>query len=216
MKIEQTPDVCPSSVPFSSPAPQPDETPWDVTKVDGKKVDGKKVTVRDLEPQDFPAVLALSDNLDGDELYLRFFTYLPKHLAEWARSETEPVEGKVSLGAFEGENLVAVGHYIANREFGTAEIAVVVAHRNHHRWIATALLRRLGAHAKRVGTQRLVADVQTPNGEVRRVVAAAGWPCRQHRDGDVLTIEVNLTEYRSTRRAESEPAASLSAECAVR
>lgn len=206
MTIEQTPDVSPSSVPFSSPAPQPDETPWD----------GTRVTVRDLEPHDFPAVMALSDDLNGDELYLRFFTYLPKYLAQWTHSETQPLEANVSLGAFEGEKLVAVGHYIANREFGTAEIAVVVAHRNHHRGIATALLRRLGAHAKRVGTQRLVADVLGQNGEMRRVVAAAGWPCHQHRNGDVLTIEINLTEYSSTGRAEPESTASLSTEYAVR
>ena len=139
MTIEQTPD---RSRP--SPAWQPDETLWDRTMV----------TVRDLGPNDFPAVLALSDSLSGDELYLRFFTYLPKYLAEWAHSETEPLEENVSLGAFEGDNLVAVGNYSAHREFGTAEIAVVVVRRHHHRGIATALLRLLGAHAKRVGTPR--------------------------------------------------------------
>ncbi len=206
MTIEQTPDVSPSSVPFSSPARQPDETLWD----------GTKVTVRDLEPDDFPAVLALADDLSGDELYLRFFTYLPKYVTERAHSEPEPTAGNLALGAFDGEQLVAVGNYSATSDFGTAEIAIVVAHRNHHRGIATALLRRLGAHAKRAWTQRLVADVPAQNGDVRRVVAAAGWPCLQHRHDDVLTIEVNLTEYRSAGRAEPEPTASLSAEYAVR
>lgn len=201
MKIEQTPD---RSRP--SPARQPDETLWD----------GTKVTVRDLVPDDFPAVMALADDLSGDELYIRFFTYLPKYVAEWSHSETEPAADNVALGAFDGEQLVAVGNYSATSDFGTAEIAIVIAHRNHYRGIATALLRLLGAHAKRVGTQRLVADALAQNGEVRRLVAAAGWPCVQHRSGDVLTIEVNLTESSSTGRRKPEPAASLSAEYAVR
>ncbi len=206
MKIEQTPDVSPSSVPFSSPVPQSDETPWG----------GTRVTVRDLEPDDFPAVLALSDNLGGDELYLRFFTYPPRYLAEWVHSETEPLEGNVSFGAFEGEKLVAVGNYIANREFGTADIAIVVADRNRHRGIATALLRRLGAHAKGAGKQRLVADVLPQNCDMRQTIAAAGWPCTLRRNDGVLAIEVNLTETSSTVPAEPEPTAPLSAEYAVR
>ncbi|WP_418001622.1 GNAT family N-acetyltransferase [Mycobacterium sp. PDNC021] len=206
MKIEQTPGGFTPPVTFSSPARASHETLWD----------GTKVTVRDLEPEDFPAVLALADNLSGDELYLRFFTYDPKHLAEWAHSVTQPTAGGLSLGAFDGERLVSVGNYITASPVGTAEIAIVVAHRNHHRGIATALLRRLGAQAKAAGIQRLFADALAENRGMRQVIADAGWPYTQHRNDEVLTIEVDLTETGSTGLAEPEPTASPSVLCAVR
>lgn len=206
MKIEQTPVGYRPPATFSPPVRQCRETLWD----------GTKITVRDLEPEDFPAVMALADNLSGDELYLRFFTYHPKYLAEWAHSVTRPAAGNVALGAFDGEELMAVGNYIATGEFGTAEIAIVVAHRNHQRGIATALLRRLGEHARRAGVQRLIADVLMQNRNMRQVIADAGWPCLQRRNDEVLTIEVDLTDTSSTGSAEPEPTASLSAACAVR
>jgi len=114
MKIEQTPGGFTPPVTFSSPARASHETLWD----------GTKLTVRDLEPEDFPAVLALADNVSGDELYLRFFTYHPKHLAEWPHSATQPTAADLSLGAFDDERLVAVGNYITASPVGTAEIAI--------------------------------------------------------------------------------------------
>lgn len=203
MKIEQTPVGYSPPATFSPPVRECRETLWD----------GTKITVRDLEPEDFPAVMALADNLSGDELYLRFFTYHPKYLTEWAHSVTQSAAGNVALGAFDDEELLAVGNYITSGEFGTAEISVVVAHRSHHRGIATALLRRLGEHARRAGVQRLIADVLMQNRDMRQVIAAAGWPCTQRRNDDVLTIEVDLTDTSSTGPMEAKPTALL---CAVR
>lgn len=206
MKIEQLTAGCPLPATVSSPARQSRETLWD----------GTEITVRDLEPEDFPSVMALADNLSGDELYLRFFTYHPHHLAEWARSVTEPAVGNVALGAFDGESLLAVGNSVAVDDAGTAEISVVVAHRNHRRGIATALLRRLAEHAKSTGTQRLTAEVLIQNRDMRQLIADAGWPCSQRRDDEVLTIEVDLADACSTGMAEPEPTASLPATCTAR
>ena len=206
MRIEQTPVGHPPPAKFSSRARRSHETLWD----------GTTITVRDLEPDDFAAVMALSDNLSGDELYLRFFTYHPKYLVDWAHSVTEPATGNVALGVFEGRELLAVGNFIAAGESGTAEVAIVVAHRNHHRGIATALLKQLGGQAKKAGTQRLVADVLAQNRDMRQVIADAGWPCIQGRNDEVLTIEVDLTDTSSTGLAEPAPAASLSAIGSVR
>jgi RimJ/RimL family protein N-acetyltransferase len=206
MKIEQNPGETAPPDTFSSPARQVHETLWD----------GTRVTVRDLEPEDLPAVLALADSLSGDELYLRFFTYHPKYLAEWAHSVTRSTAGSVSLGAFDGRQLVAVGNYVPTCESGTAEIAIVVAHHNHHRGIATALLRRLGERAKGSGTQRLVADVLAQNQDMRAVIADAGWPCTEHRNDEVLNIVVDLTDTCNTGPSAPETTASLPAACSVR
>ncbi len=149
MKIEQCQvgHVPPTTI--SSPAQPSRETLWD----------GTRITVRDLDPEDFPAVMALADNLSGDELYLRFFTYHPRLVAEWAHSVTKPAVGNVAVGAFDGKSLLAVGNSVAVDDSGAAEISVVVAHRNHPRGIATALRRRLAEPAKSTGRQRLIAEV---------------------------------------------------------
>ncbi|MDR3660212.1 MAG: GNAT family N-acetyltransferase [Mycobacterium sp.] len=195
----------------SSAAPPPrqsHETLWD----------GTAVIVRDLEPDDLSAVLALADDLSGDELYLRFFTYHPKYLAEWAHSVTEPAPGSVALGVFAGDALLAVGNYLATSKLRTAEIAIVVAHHNHHRGIATALLKQLGEHAKNAGTQRLVADVLVQNRDMRQVIADAGWPYTRRRNDEVLTIEVDLTNTsRPDLAMSARPAHSpLSVTCSAR
>lgn len=206
MKVEQSPAGRQLPATVSSSARPCHETLWD----------GTEITVRDLEPGDFPAVMALADNLSGDELYLRFFTYHPHYLAEWAHSVTEPAVGNVALGAFDGKSLLAVGNSVAVDDAGTAEISVVVAHRNHRRGIATALLRQLAEHAKSTGTQRLTAEVLIQNRDMRQLIADAGWPCSQHRNDEVLTIDVDLAGACGTGVAEPEPTASLPAPCTAR
>ena len=137
--------------------------------------------------------MALADNLTGDVLYLRFFTFRPKHIAEWAHSVTDEVPGGLALGVFGGDTLLAVGNYLPTADSDTAEIAIVVAHHQHHRGIATVLLKQLGEHAKNAGMQRLVADVLAQNHDMCKVIADAGWPCVQHRNDDVIAVEVDLT-----------------------
>jgi hypothetical protein len=69
---------------------------------------------------------------------------------------------------------------------------VVVAHEQHARGVGTVLLRELGNIAREAGQHRLVADVLAENSAMRRVIADAGWPTTQHRDGSVLSVEVDL------------------------
>jgi RimJ/RimL family protein N-acetyltransferase len=191
MKDKQSPagsaSVAGSAIPATSALPRKHAT----------LRDGSIITVRDLVTDDFAAVMALTKNLSGKELYLRFFTFYPKHLVEWAHSVTEPPPGSVALGAFDGQSLLAVGNYVPTADPGTAEIGIVVAHSNHYRGIATVLLTHLGEHAKNTGTQRLIADVLVQNLDMRRVISDAGWSCHQHRDGEVISVEIDLTNSQS-------------------
>ncbi|WP_162528781.1 GNAT family N-acetyltransferase, partial [Mycolicibacterium sp. CBMA 361] len=108
------------------------------------------------------------------------------------------------------------GNYIPTAQSGTAEIAIVVAHHNHRRGIATMVLKQLGSHARSAGTQRLVADVLAQNRHIRQVIADAGWPCRQHRNDDVINIEVDLTETSPPDHAATPRTAQLSVASSTR
>ena len=156
--------------------------------------DGESVTIRRLKSDDYDGVVALAVGLSEEERYLRFFTGHPTYVGEWALSLTTAAEGVVALGVFESGELIGVANYSELNDPGCAEIAVVVAHEQHERGVGTALLRALGRIAKDAGQHRFVADVLFENHAMRRVIKDAGWPATQHRDGSVVSIEVNLDD----------------------
>ena len=157
-------------------------------------LDGSGVTVRPLDPDDYDAVVCLAAELSAEERYMRFFTVHPAYVGEWAMSLTAPAKGIVALGAFESGDLIGVANYAELPRRGYAEIAVVVAHEQHDRGVGTALLRALAEIALDAGQRCFVADVLFENYAMRRVLTDAGWPMTQHRDGSVLSVEMNLED----------------------
>ena len=155
-------------------------------------LDGADAALRILAPEDYDAVVSLAVYLSAEELYQRFFTFHPTYIAEWALSLTKPAKGIVALGAFESGELVGVANYAELSRPGECEIAVVVAHEQHERGVGTALLKALGHIARDAGQHRFVADVLFENYAMRRVLHDAGWPMTQHRDGSVLSVEVDI------------------------
>ena len=89
-------------------------------------------------------------------------------------------------------NMGHVANYAELSRPGECEIAVVVAHEQHERGVGTALLKALGHIARDAGQHRFVADVLFENYAMRRVLHDAGWPMTQHRDGPVLSIELDI------------------------
>lgn len=161
-------------------------------------IDGAEATLRRLRPADYDAVVSLAVDLSAEERYQRFFTVHPTYIVEWALSLTKPAEGIVALGAFEADELIGLANYAELPPPGDCEIAVVVAHEQHDRGVGTALLRQLAHIARATGQHRFVADVLFENSAVRRVLHDAGWPITQHRDGPVLSIEVDLDEVETS------------------
>ena len=152
---------------------------------------GAEATLRSLHPDDYDAVVSLAVYLSAEERYQRFFTVHPTYIREWALSLTKPAAGIVALGAFESGELIGVANYAELTRPGECEIAVVVAHEQHERGVGTALLKALGHIAKDAGLHRFVADVLVGNYAMRRLLHDAGWHITQHRDGPVLSVEVD-------------------------
>jgi len=154
--------------------------------------DGAVAVLRQLSATDFDSVLALAGSLTDEERYLRFFTVHPSHVAEWARSLTDPAPGVVALGAYDSGRLVGVANYSPSNQPGEAEIAVVVAHEQHDRGVGTALLGELVRIAQLNGQRHLVAEVLAENYAMCHVITDSHVPVTFHRDGSVFSVDVDL------------------------
>lgn len=155
-------------------------------------LDGTTALVRRLEATDFDAVVELADALSDEERYLRFFTLHPSHVADWARSLTDPSAGAVALGAYDHGELVGVANYIPTTEPQCAEVAVLVARYQHDRGVGTALLSRLIGIARRAGIKHFVAEVLAENNAMLRLLTGSHLPISIQRCESVLNVDADL------------------------
>lgn len=157
-------------------------------------LDGGVVTLRRVADTDRAALTAMVQGLTERERYLRFFTTHPTHMDEWVTSVVEASVDRFTLGAFEGDLMLGVATYIDSPRPDCAEVAIVVAHGQHHRGVGTILLDALGRIARAKGLRYFIADVLAENREMQTVLTDSGWPCRRHLDGSVVSVEVDLQQ----------------------
>lgn len=155
-------------------------------------LDGDVITLRRAAEADRAAITAMAQGLNERERYLRFFTANPRYIDEWVSSTLAPTPDRFTLAAFDGDTLLGVANYIETRRPGYAEVAIVVAHGQHHRGVGTVLLDALGRIAKANGQRYFIADVLAENREMQRVLTDSGWPCSRTVDGSVVSVEVDL------------------------
>jgi RimJ/RimL family protein N-acetyltransferase len=155
-------------------------------------LDGTDISVRRLDINDVDAVIELHRRLTDGERYFRFFSVRPAFLTTFAHEVVEHGPTRWALGAFDSGRLIGVANYVATSAPGFAEVAVAVAHKDHLRGVATALLRQLGKVARKNGIRYFTADVLAENAAMLRVLLDAGWEHEAHFEGQVLGIRVDL------------------------
>lgn len=159
-------------------------------------LDGRVVSLRRLDADDAEAVTALHRHLCDHDRYLRFFTLQPAQLADLVGKLTEPPDGLCALGAFDGDRLIGVAHYVVvHEEPKAAEFAIVVAHDDHSLGVGTSLLKQLARVARVHGIERFVADVLGENHLMLMVVFDLGWPCEPAEYGSVRHLEIELPDF---------------------
>jgi GNAT superfamily N-acetyltransferase len=157
--------------------------------------DGATVSLRRLGSPDMDAVIALHGALSDRELYLRFFTMHPAYLKTLAGKLTDGDDANYALGAFESGTLIGVANYVKCGKPATADVAIVVAHEDHLRGVATVLLRRLAQIARNNGIQHLVADVLATNHLMFKVLHDAGLhPQHKRYDSGVVHLNIDLAK----------------------
>ena len=121
--------------------------------------DGSVVTLRRAEPADAAALHALYDDLERDDVRLRFFSAtadIDRVLSGYS------TPANVNVVATAGPRLVAHGMY-APLGGDRAEVAFTVAHDAQGRGVGTLLLQRLAGIACADGIATFVADVLPDN-----------------------------------------------------
>ncbi|MFJ2866077.1 GNAT family N-acetyltransferase [Kitasatospora sp. NPDC087314] len=174
------------------------------TTAEALLADGTTVGIRPIGPDDRQAVLDLhNDGLSEESRRMRFFGVsrnAPGQAAD--RLCGAPRAGLLALGAWVGEELVGEADCeLLDEPPDTAELALAVADRWHHRGVATLLLEHLVHAARAAGVRFFEADTLFGNRAVHRVFADLGLPLQRRFAQGEVRVRVPLDEtderYRS-------------------
>ncbi|WP_395298220.1 GNAT family N-acetyltransferase [Kitasatospora hibisci] len=174
------------------------------TSAEALLTDGTTVGIRPLGPDDHRAVVELhAEGMSQDSLRMRFFGVsrnAPKQAAD--RLCGPPRAGLLALGAWAGDELIGEADCEPLDEPPeTAELALAVADRWHHRGVATLLLEHLVHAARAAGVRFFEADTLSGNQAVHRVFAHLGLPVERRYEQGEVRVRVPLDErderYRS-------------------
>jgi GNAT superfamily N-acetyltransferase len=165
---------------------------------------GETIYVRAIRPDDGPRLQAFHARLSTDSIVYRFFRYLPAlpdadaqrftHLDYVRRMALVAIDPRA-----ENESLVAVVRYEQVGP-GLAEVAFVVADLWQGQGIATALLRRLAAYARRRDIGAFLAITMASNSRMLDTLRHAGYPLAYNYDRDEVAVRLDIT-----RPTEGEP-----------
>ncbi|MCW2784048.1 MAG: family N-acetyltransferase [Marmoricola sp.] len=152
--------------------------------------DGTVAVIRGLQPEDRAALLALHDDVCDDSYLLRFFTLGHKSGHDYTAHLFDPTGTTIaSLVATVHGEIVA----LATAEQltpDTAEIAFLVADRQHGHGAGSLLLEHLAATARRDGIRVFVAEVMHENRAMLRVFADAGFAVTRTPVDNLVRVEM--------------------------
>ncbi|HEV7896605.1 MAG TPA: GNAT family N-acetyltransferase [Planosporangium sp.] len=181
--------------------------------------DGSTARVRQMRPDDGPAVVALHSRFSERTRYLRYFSPYPRISArELAYFVNVDHHDREAFVVELGDQLIAIGRYDRLGAGATeAEVAFVVEDAHQGRGLGSVLLEHLAAAAREEDISRFVAEVLPMNATMLRVFADAGYSVeREYNDGVVhLTFPIAPTpeslkvQWRREHRSEAASIARL-------
>jgi RimJ/RimL family protein N-acetyltransferase len=157
--------------------------------------DGRTMTMRPIAPDDEERLVAFHSALSDESVYLRYFSPHPK-LSSIEVYRFTHVDGdrRVAQVVLDGEMIVAVGRYDRLGERPVAEVAFVVADKYQGVGLATLLLSRLAAIARRHGITSFTATTLGSNIRMRKVFADAGFHLHSRFEDGVVTVDFAICE----------------------
>jgi len=166
------------------------------------------VTVRPVGPDDAPGLDTLLSTLSERSRYRRWFTPAVDIQRATAWAAHPELHNAVGLVATAPDGQV-VGHaaFIAIDD-ERAEVCFEVAAPWRHHGVAGSLLDELLRRAGQRGLRSLVAEVLSENADMLAVMRDHG-PCREHREGGVVELELPLPSVPPTTTVALSPAAQV-------
>ncbi len=160
--------------------------------------DGSAVHLRQIRPEDAPAIVELHSRMSDRTRYLRYFSPYPRiperDLARFVNVDHRDREAFVVVS---GPRIMAVGRYERlGPQAAEAEVAFVVEDAHQGRGIGSVLLEHLADAAQENGITGFVAEVLPENGGMLRVFSDFGYQVqRKYADGVVhLAFPIAPTE----------------------
>jgi len=158
--------------------------------------DGTSVLVREIRPEDAPALQRLVGRLSEQTIHLRFFGPMKQLSDKQARYFAE-VDGKnryalVALDPEDEEEIVAVVRYDRESSTDRAEYAALVEDRFQGRGLGFGLTRALVEAARERGIRDFEALVLPENRGMLRLLRSLDLPERTHQEDGIRRISVDL------------------------
>jgi len=158
---------------------------------------GDVVRIRQVRPDDAPALVRAYANLGEQSRYRRFFTVMPE-LSE------ATLKAAVEVDHVDHEALVAVPllstEIVGECRFirlpdqlDTAEVGVTVVDAWQGRGLATALLARLSEHALQAGVEYFIAEILAENRTMLALLRSLG-KVETESSGPVVTARIEIAE----------------------
>ncbi|BBH64235.1 GNAT family N-acetyltransferase [Actinoplanes sp. OR16] len=161
--------------------------------------DGSTAHLRQIRPEDAPAIVDFHSRMSDRTRYLRYFSPYPRiperDLQRFVNVDHHDREAFVTVDA--DERITAVGRYERlGPDSMDAEVAFVVEDAHQGRGIGSVLLEHLAEAARENGMTRFVAEVLPENGGMLRVFGDSGYQVqRKYADGVVhLSFPIAPTE----------------------
>lgn len=161
---------------------------------------GTVVTIRAARPDDRKRIEDAFARLERASVYLRYFTYKNElGEADFARlAQMDFVRDVVLIATIPtdaAEIVIGSGRYAAHESAdGTlaAEVAFIIEEDYQGIGLAGRLLHHLAMLARAAGVKQLEAEVLRENKGMLRVFARSGLPMRQHSEGGVVHLTLDL------------------------
>ncbi|GAA2622013.1 bifunctional acetate--CoA ligase family protein/GNAT family N-acetyltransferase [Paractinoplanes durhamensis] len=166
--------------------------------------DGTAVHLRQIRPQDAPAIVDFHSRMSDRTRYLRYFSPYPRiperDLKRFVNVDHQDREAFVIVS---GAQITAVGRYERlGADAPEAEVAFVVEDAHQGRGIGSVLLEHLASAAQENGITRFVAEVLPENGGMLRVFSDFGYQVqRKYADG-VVHLEFPIAPTEKSREVQ--------------
>jgi RimJ/RimL family protein N-acetyltransferase len=164
---------------------------------------GGELPSRVIHPEDAPALQRVHARCSQRTIYLRFFGSLKELSEEKARyfASADGVDhfGLVALDPEDQDEIIAIVRYDRQPGDERAEYAALVEDRWQGLGIGTALTRRLVEAARDQGVRCFYALVKGENRRMLNVLRHLDLPEREHREGSVKSVEVELSSEETLR-----------------
>ena len=160
---------------------------------------GDWVSVRQLRPEDAPALAAAVERLSALSRYRRFHSALPRLTEQMVGYLTDidhhDHEALVAVPQGSGGIIVGVARFIRDPAHpDTAEVAVAVADSWQRRGLGTLLLRRLARRASEAGIRTVTGDILAENYPTVKLARRLGVRSMDNH-GTMVTTRMDIADW---------------------